>query len=79
MFVAVPVSFVDTRPTQHGKEFTDVTLRCDVKGGIKPTITWIVVGGNLLGESQKTDNYFHASLTFHVEMLPFQTEHIFSS
>lgn len=56
-FLTVPVSFVDTAAVQTAKEGDDVTLRCEVKGGVKPIITWTLPEGELLGK-------FYLNITF---------------
>ncbi|KAF2879530.1 hypothetical protein ILUMI_26641, partial [Ignelater luminosus] len=45
--VEVPLTFMDTPPEQIGREYTDVTLRCEVKGGDKPVLTWTSEGREL--------------------------------
>lgn len=41
---------MDTKAVQSGVEDENATLRCEVKGGVKPIITWGVVDGELLGK-----------------------------
>lgn len=48
-FVSVPISFVDTPAVQFAKEYSDVSVKCEVKGGIKPIIAWRLEEGALLG------------------------------
>lgn len=68
IFVIVPVSFVDTSAVQRGKEGDNVTLRCEVKGGVKPVITWSVAEGALLGEENFPVSFFlffdHLAIVF---------------
>lgn len=45
--VKAPIKFMDTAPEQTGKEFQDITLRCEVQGGDKPIVTWSGENGNL--------------------------------
>lgn len=43
--VKTPLTFMDTSPVQTGREFTPVTLRCEVKGddaSDKPILSWSV-------------------------------------
>lgn len=38
---------MDTPPKQYGREYTDVTLRCEVKGGDKPILSWSTENGQM--------------------------------
>ncbi|XP_017769009.1 PREDICTED: neural cell adhesion molecule 1-like isoform X2 [Nicrophorus vespilloides] len=49
-----PLTFMDTSPNQTGIEFTDVTLRCEVKGGDKPIVTWSYENGGKISDPKFT-------------------------